>query len=324
VVSVDLPEAADDEAPVAIRYRCFDHREGDWKAPVELRWKDGALWELESGRDVEDGPMGIAEFQRRCADPEDGAMKPGSVFDFTRRAAARLEDDRDMRAVEASERDERASVVRAKAQELLVVDGELWRRAVEPRLVVAREWSCVGGRDAKVCNVETWATYDLNAGRRFRMDQLDGIGELNGDCAGISNPPQVEVLVPEAVSFPADEICLVENGLSLLERMKRHALEESADYLAAFVALRDGLAASGFEFDGGKGKDDDRQSSQRRAWFAAPESFDADAFVETLRVAVRAENLSKDSYSDWSGGALERYDRSRDLKESVALAGMGA
>jgi hypothetical protein len=266
-----VPEVSAADAPVAVR-----HVRTEWlkdPATVELRWGLGSLWKpVEEAGVVCDGRW----FAAQCADPS--AWRNPSFESDLWDDHGEVERDGSVAEYGYGDLERRRAAVAAAVEDVLFVDGRLWTKAAEP-VVVATLRLGNGERFAE-CLVEdvppsTWHT----AARVFRLDQHDGMREvLAALWRAPVKAPEIEVLIPEALSYPADENRLFHCGKALYDKLRSDAADMDGDAFALYLAFRDlHKAAAGVLA---------ATESDKRPPARAPEGLDFDGYAEALRAAV--------------------------------------
>lgn len=183
-IKVSMPSVTADEAPVAFRITAYSYRE---KGKTEMRWYDGKLWK----RCVMDDF--VCQGGKEGVSPEYFALHcrpnlPSSGLSRSRDVCVRA--------------------YRNYYQDYILIDGEIWSRAGEPRYVV-NTFGLGHNHGGTGMFVEEF--YNNNIPNTNYFSALDGDAAIayankvvtrRGDTESVGRfEKMIEVLIPEAVSI---------------------------------------------------------------------------------------------------------------------------
>ena len=238
-MTVEVREVGLPDLPVAMRWDVASGA-GGARSAREVRWDGEALWQRlgEGGRA---GPQDVAWLLARVdhRDPVvvGGAQDPLSLrtqyIDHGTRAPFMAADPTVVR-VSHTYLPERRAEVEAAAASLLLVDGALYERAVEPVLVV-RRGGLVGKSWVRVVQMGDVLE---NGNDLWRADETAHMSATQ-DLEDGWERDAIEVLLPEAVRAPLPESALLRAGKATLDDMAKAVLERDAGFFSAYAAVRD-------------------------------------------------------------------------------------
>ncbi len=182
----------------------------------EHRWHDGRLW-----RPMRRAPLG---------DRVDAASLSLSIEGEAAHGA--IEDDADVRQVVSSRVAHGEAMLRAKARDVVVIDGEAWRSTREPVLHVHRSlrgWECVLVEPGRL------------GPRDFRADQSELAAETFGPLVRV---PGLTVHRPEFLRAPVEPHAFLWVADTLVREMGYLVRAQGIDYFVAYYALRVAAAAA--------------------------------------------------------------------------------
>lgn len=236
-IEVEINEATSSEAPVALRW-IDGSKHSDIPHIKETRWFNGNHYMPVF--DYEDTAEKY-QFQRESLF---NACEVGSPLSFAlpidhahflqNVLSGNLQplNEDNFKAVLTSTHDEKVSRILQRAQELLVVDGGLWRACSEPIYLLKQG-------EGLVVHIPNNSDPAYSAERKFRIDRLDdAIHHF-----GIENDrwirDRADVLIPESVCFD-DEIPAIMHAAKREVDRQRDSLDKlPTDVLLAWGCLRD-------------------------------------------------------------------------------------
>ncbi|AOG02828.1 hypothetical protein [Bosea sp. RAC05] len=239
-VPVEIAELTDAQAPIALRYQDHNYGEGD---PVEMRWFEGHLW-AQKMISTDDDTKIPADFGWLLGVNRefDQYGNPLSSHDCPKTGAttARIEDDVDIQEVHVSGRESIEAKIRDLAAEIVLIGGTLWERSKEPYLYLTTSGGYAWINVAK--------PFQQQAERlSFRLDQLGIIKQACAhDLRGIETitGPIVEILIPDALKKPCDEVALLASARNILDDMKKAIATQDVEFFIAYRDLREAMAAA--------------------------------------------------------------------------------
>lgn len=262
-VMVDVASVSADEAPLVLRWHRYNWgREDQAHPPFDYRRHDGDLWlpvyYEYSGRP--DHHVGLSEAIDAAAQGYRGKKNPlGAGEEFFRipeDARRRAQDVEGVMAIRSSNEDEIAARIRAKAADLVAVDGLLFRRAQDAEPIydlsngylVTRQ---LGSVKPEMRDVRT----------HFRVDQIPEVLELlttlDGDDEGapeidVDDPATyrgrfrefVEVFDAGVLRYRPDQgPKLLAYAASFVEGEKSRIADAPVAAMVAYAAVRDAVKA---------------------------------------------------------------------------------
>lgn len=239
-VPVEIAELTDAQAPIALRYQDYNYGEGD---PVEMRWFEGHLWAQKtvSNDDGEDVPANF-DWLLEVNQEFDQHGNPLKAHDSPRTGAttSRIEDDVDIQEVHVSGRESIEAKIRDLASEIVLIGGTIWERSKEPYLHLS-----TSGGYAWVNVAKPWQKHAERLS--FRLDQMGIIKQACAqDLRGIDTitGPVIEILIPDALKKPCDEMALLVSAGNILDDMKKAIATQDVEFFIAYRDLREAVAAA--------------------------------------------------------------------------------
>jgi hypothetical protein len=248
-LEVEVEEVSASDAPVAVRWIADASRHlrltqasADMREPVvkETRW-----WEDSHYRpvfDVEDRAETNA-FTRStlieaCANgiPLAFALPMHNDHDIKAVVAGELRPiaDFQFRKIENSTRDRAIADVTKRAADLLIINGEVWRKCAEPIYVVKQG---VGLIVHIPSDNEDW----IDPERQFRIDRLDdAIDHFDIDERWIRH--RADVIFPDAIRFDDETPAMICACRKVVDRFRGTSLDKKpTEFLIAWAVLRDAV-----------------------------------------------------------------------------------
>ena len=184
-IQVSIPSLTSEEAPVAFRLSDYHHKENK---QTEIRWYQGKLWEQYTDWDRSgERAVRVTDFK---ADYLPRLLRPGLPYGHAR------------------SRELCQKRYRKEAERFVLIDGNIWERAGEPRYVI-NTFGLGHNHGGTGLFVEEY--YNSNISRERYFSALDGdkavseanrIAERRGDTESMGRfEKMIEVLLPEAVTI---------------------------------------------------------------------------------------------------------------------------
>ena len=268
-LSVKIPCPDDAEAPVALVW----HRRGAWDdkvqhPPRDFRLFDGRLYrpiDRETRYDQPDRQVGVDALLEAVANREDGYENPlaggarKSHWDYETKLKGALELGNAL-IVSSSQEDEVAAQIRRKADELIFVDGKVYREASEPMYVIKH------GHFAHRIGAEIVPLHSIEGPKdvavHFRADQLPEVLEAIAGKFGrrelefdAEDPASFREYVPDwievregfahVLTYRHDQTPqLLAAAAEAVAYVGKHLADKPIPVLVAYGELRDALIAS--------------------------------------------------------------------------------
>lgn len=239
---LEVAEPDDSEAPVALRWR--DSFPGDGFAmrhnwglfPLdgicESRWFEGSHWTPVLAEDMDTRSsaerVGLESLAAKCRAGDDYNNPFMNSFHLKREFGERPEGrpliPGDYRSAENSTRDSEIEALRAKAAKLISVHGTVWQRSAEPVLYL-KEWVMRNHNIQAAIKVLPCDSRDIkDPCAVYRADRFDeaALGAIPGVEAdydlGVNDGREVEVLIPESLSYRDEELAFEHVAAKLVAR----------------------------------------------------------------------------------------------------------
>jgi len=239
---LEVAEFDDSEAPVALRWR--DSFPGDgfslrhnWglfpkDGVCESRWHDGSHWtpllveDMDTRSNAERiSPETLAD---KCRAGDDWHNPLMQSFQFSREAAGNPKGrplDPDLyRSVEKCTRDSEIETLKARAAKIILVDGAVWERCAEPILYL-KDWVMRDRNIQAAIKVMPSDSTDLkDPCAAYRADRFDEAAraaipreDFDYDL-GVNDGREIEVLIPESLSYRDEELAFEHTAGKLVRR----------------------------------------------------------------------------------------------------------
>jgi len=256
-VEIEVRDVSGVDAPVALRWHDEVPAElpfGDrdrWGAfpsdgVCETRWLDGSHWTPVLSGDPRSGGaerMTAGELERLCEETED--IGNPLMLHFGRGSGISPLVPEDYRSVERCTREREIRQIMAKASDLVVIDGGVWKRTAEPVCYLSA-WVDYGHSyqaPIKMLPADSHAIKDRTAA--YRADRFDEACEAailreRDHAQSVNLHRRVDVLIPESLSYRDEELALLSVSERLLDRLASKPLREvPASVAASWYVLRE-------------------------------------------------------------------------------------
>lgn len=257
--TVEVPEVSEADLPVAFKWKSDRSYREDAGVPREVRWTpEHGLWEERTeiertrGSDEVTVTRFDAEWLRRQADATSEenreGWRPGSTFalypdshgNHDVREMVRIGDDTGIRSVRSSTADSRWGEVEAKVRGMLLMDGKVMRRAVEPVYEVSGSGSIFDRDTRRFLRIEPAPSIGSDEGLdHYRADEVEHM--LASHTFHPRRDEAIQVLIPDAVRAPLPEMALMEVAKTIVERLEDKLKENDRAFFDAFADVRDTL-----------------------------------------------------------------------------------
>lgn len=227
-VEVWVEEMDPADAPVAIVWRRPPERRDEVASTVEIRMsRDGLRCSAADSADTPRPPEGGPLRGEALAEAVRGGVRDSNPFAaFLSGMPADGREERLFRREASSTREAVEASVRARAAQLVAIDGELFLPCAEPVLVRARSHVYRASEAVSVRWYEPWLHSHGARGGVYRLDEWDVLlRDARRDLGGRAEldlpdaHPDFDVLDPSALALPLEGSALAQHALELLGEM---------------------------------------------------------------------------------------------------------
>jgi hypothetical protein len=245
-IEVEIQDVSGSEAPVAVRWaHTFEGRVRNPETPIirETRWFDGnhfrPVFDAEYG--FETKSVSRSTLIEACAaGTQLGNALPFSFEDDLKKVISgemKSIGETQIRKIITSERDKVANNVTKRAADMLLIDGEVWRKCHEPIYYIHQGIGIlVSLREADGMR--------QSPERQFRIDRLDDAMEhFNLDGRWLLE--RADLLVPDSVRFDDEVPAMLSFSSRVVDRFRDASLHnKSTGFLLTWGRLRDAVEAA--------------------------------------------------------------------------------
>ncbi len=165
------------------------------------------------------------------------------------------------------------AALHARARETAIVDGRVWTRVAEPRLVVGNIYDRQTNDVIFYGHVVAGETFSGKHGHppgvTYRLDQSDLIERQYAKAVEENDisleMPRIAVFRPDLLTYRADQVNLLDAARADVATLAKHLGAESIETMVAYAHLRDAIPDYAKALEAGAATDDEGFAARLRA-----------------------------------------------------------